>query len=117
VTAVNHGKRWTYDRHGCRCDPCRTARRAYDAKRPNRSGRGTDVDEIAVEKACRGDRSVRLNGVEMAAAFAYLNAHGCSLRQIAERLGVTARTVSRWRSGVTRLPYPQRPPTTRTDVA
>ena len=59
---------------------------------------GTDVDEIAVERACRGDRAVTLNRAEMIAAVAYLTAHGYSAREIGERLGVTSRTACRYRT-------------------
>ncbi len=58
-----------------------------------------DVDEVAVERACQGDRTVRLNAAELAAAFRYLTARGCSASQIAGRLGVSDRTVKRWRNG------------------
>lgn len=58
-----------------------------------------DIDEIAVERACKGDRSVPLTHAELAAAFHALNERGYSARVIAERLGVTDRTVQRWRSG------------------
>jgi hypothetical protein len=59
----------------------------------------SDVDEIAVERACRGDRTIPLTRAEMAAAFTWLDSHGYSAAQIAERLGVQQRTVERWRSG------------------
>ncbi len=58
-----------------------------------------DIDEVAVERACQGDRTVPLNGAELAAAFHYLTARGCSASQIAGRLGVSDRTVKRWRTG------------------
>lgn len=68
-----------------------------------------DVDEIAVERALYGDRRIVLNRVEMRAAFEHLNDRGYSLRGIAELLGVSPRTVSRWRRGA----FPQRRQTYR----
>lgn len=62
----------------------------------------TYVDEIAVERAARGDRSVSLSRLEMWEAFARLDAHGYSHRRIAAILGVSDRSVLRWRSGVNR---------------
>ncbi len=58
-----------------------------------------DVDEVAVERACQGDRTVRLNAAEHHAAFRYLTSRGLSVSQIAARLGVSDRTVKRWRTG------------------
>ena len=63
-----------------------------------------DVDEVAVERACRGDRTVTLNRAEVLEAFQWMDAHGYSSRQIAARLGVTRRTVERWRAGFSSLP-------------
>lgn len=60
-----------------------------------------DVDEVAVERACHGDRTIPLNRHELAAAFRHLDQHGQSIEQIAAILGVTARTVTRWRTGQT----------------
>lgn len=57
------------------------------------------VDEVAVERACRGDRTVPLNRAEMLAAWRWLEAHGRSSRDIAATLGVSARAVVRWRCG------------------
>ena len=54
------------------------------------------VDEIAVERACRGER-IPLNRAELTAAIERLNRRGLGSRAIAERLGVSARTVVRRR--------------------
>lgn len=64
-----------------------------------------DVDEVAVERACKGDRSVSLTGPEVAAAIAECERRGISLRDTEELLGITWRTVQRVRSGETSLPY------------
>lgn len=66
-------------------------------RRHNRLPR--DVDEIAVERATRGDLAVHLNRAEMHAAFRLMLARGYSNSRIACTLGVTKRTVERWRSG------------------
>lgn len=62
-------------------------------------GESEDIDEIAVERACRGEQSVRLSRAEMAVAHRILEARNLSAAEIAERLGVTPRTVTRWRTG------------------
>jgi transcriptional regulator with XRE-family HTH domain len=59
------------------------------------------IDEIAVELRMAGDRRVALNPKEAYAAFSGLEAKGLSAGEIAERLGVAARTVVRWRNGHT----------------
>lgn len=58
-----------------------------------------DVDEIAVERAVRGDKTVRLNRAEHLAAWQILERRGNSSRGIAAILGITPRTVVRWRTG------------------
>jgi predicted transcriptional regulator len=60
-----------------------------------------DVDEVAVERACKGDHTVTLNRAETAAAVALCERRGLSARQTAELLGITDRTVVRVRSGET----------------
>ena len=56
-----------------------------------------DIDEIAVERAMGGDR-VPLTGAERDEAVRRLTSKGYSVRQIAERLGTTTRTVMRRRA-------------------
>lgn len=58
-----------------------------------------DVDEVAVERACKGDRSITLNPAEIAEAFRILDQRGLSAREIADRLGVSQRTAQGWRDG------------------
>jgi DNA-directed RNA polymerase specialized sigma24 family protein len=53
-----------------------------------------DIDEVAVERAVHGDR-LTLNSAELTAAVVRLSDQGLSLRQIADRLGISPRTVSR----------------------
>jgi lambda repressor-like predicted transcriptional regulator len=53
-----------------------------------------DVDEVAVERAMHGDR-LTLNTAELTTAIRRLSVQGLSLRQIADRLGISPRTVSR----------------------
>lgn len=64
-----------------------------------------DVDEIAVERACKGDRSITLNRAEAAAAIAACARRGLSDNETAELLGITSRTVLRVRHGETALPF------------
>lgn len=55
------------------------------------------IDEIAVERAVHGDR-VRLTRAEVSEVVRRLTGMGYSVREIAERLGVSGRTVVRKRS-------------------
>ena len=61
------------------------------------SGCSTDIDEIAVERAMDGDH-VRLTVAERDEAVRRLTSKGYSVRQIAEYLGTTTRTVMRRRA-------------------
>jgi transcriptional regulator with XRE-family HTH domain len=63
------------------------------------------VDEIAVERRCNGDHTVTLNRAEVRAAFERLSRQPLSAQEVADRLGVTSRSVVRWRNGHTGLPY------------
>jgi excisionase family DNA binding protein len=58
-----------------------------------------DIDEVAVERACKGDRTVTLNRPDLPISFRLLDRSGLTANQIADRLGVTKRTVERWRNG------------------
>lgn len=59
----------------------------------------TDVDEVAVERAVLGDRTVHLTRAELFLAFTRLDAAGHSANSIGELLGVSERSVTRWRKG------------------
>lgn len=74
---------------------------------PDADSSGDDIDEVAVERATRGDRGVPLNRAEHRAAWQLLEHRGHSSRGIAAILGVSDRTVCRWRAG-TDSPYPRR---------
>lgn len=54
------------------------------------------LDLIAVERAVRGER-MHLTRAEISEAWRQLEHQGMSAAQISARLGVTARTVQRWR--------------------
>lgn len=58
-----------------------------------------DLDDIAVERAMTGDR-VALTGAERDEVVRRLTARGLPVRQIAERLHTTPRTVTRLRSSI-----------------
>jgi WhiB family redox-sensing transcriptional regulator len=70
-----------------------------DSVSPAAGRHGYDIDDIAVERAANGDRSIHLNRYELAAAFRVLQRRGHSALRIAETLGVAERTVIRWRVG------------------
>ena len=65
-----------------------------DADEPHR-----DVDEVAVWRAADGDRSLRLNRHELAAAWRLLERRRLTTLAIAKTLGVAEETVYRWRAG------------------
>lgn len=103
TAAVHVPTVWSY-RHGCRCPETVAAvhrkwRADYDrARNPQRrwsARRSRDIDDIAVERGCRGDR-VELTIHERAEAVRVLRRRGLSARQIGERLGVCERTVRRY---------------------
>jgi hypothetical protein len=97
-------------RRGCVCpvdwgSPFRrpSAQRTYVPGRViNRHGprRSTvlEPDEVAVDRALGGDRSLRLAVTERDAAIDRLDRYGLSAQQIAHRLGITMRTVQRRRA-------------------
>lgn len=62
------------------------------------------IDPEAVRRAASGDRTVTLTQAERAEAIRTLEKRRLSAREIAEILGVTDRTVQRWRGGVTKRP-------------
>jgi DNA-binding NarL/FixJ family response regulator len=105
TAAVHRPTRWTYQRYGCRCPETvevvrasqREARRTDRHRTPNvraRKRHSDYVDEIAVERACRGD-VVELTAEERTAAILRLDGLGLTARQIGDRLGVCSRTVRR----------------------
>jgi DNA-binding NarL/FixJ family response regulator len=63
----------------------------------HRRGLGLDVDPIAVERAIGGER-MPLTVPERLAATQRLTAAGMSANEIALRLGVASRTVTRYRA-------------------
>lgn len=71
--------------------PQREAAKQYEAPR-------TTVDDVAVYRAINGDRTVPLTRPERSEAVRILTGRGLSGEAIAERLGVTERTVVRWRA-------------------
>jgi DNA-directed RNA polymerase specialized sigma24 family protein len=102
-----HGRPTGYD-YGCRLPCCREAKYAYELDLRERKKDWNDVDEVAVERACKGDLTIRLTPAEMQAAFTELNSRGLSAMEIARRLGVTQRTIVRWRTGKIRRPLERR---------
>lgn len=105
--ARRHGTADARKRHRCTCpDAVEALRRRERSYRQRTYVRGRAIncgpgapgfDEIAVDRAVAGDRTVRLNALERWAAIDRLDARGMSARQVAEQLGVTTRTVTRRR--------------------
>jgi transcriptional regulator with XRE-family HTH domain len=58
------------------------------------------VDELAIEQALEGNTDIPLTAKEMKVAWRRLDAQNLEASEIAETLGVTARTVFRWRQGM-----------------
>lgn len=58
-----------------------------------------DIDPVAVDLACRGDRTVRLNADELARAVALCGQWGLSDHQTGLRLGLAAGTIAHIRAG------------------
>lgn len=100
----SHAMRWrgaTWSAH-CGCPSCVALRSAHAVKIRTALTARQDVDEIAVERAVIGDRPARLNKAERIAAAARLTRNGLTARQIATRLRVTPRTVTRYRKEIAR---------------
>ncbi len=85
----------------------RSLRYVAPADRTGPTG-GKDIDEVAVERAVHGDR-VALNTAERREAVRRLTVSGVSGPEIALRLGVCGRTVTRARAAVRRYGEPARP--------
>jgi WhiB family redox-sensing transcriptional regulator len=101
-TAKRHGDASAYKR-GCRCGDARDDMRLRywrKAHRPRRPQIGFDPQ--AVERALSGDRKVVLTVAEMREAVRQLLSYRLTSQQIADRLGVSQRTVSRHRSALRR---------------
>lgn len=113
---LSHGTDWVYRRYGCRCETCRTFQRERNRQRrreerakakelwaEGRKSRSPFIDEIAVERAKHGDRVV-LTVAERVVVAAQLTRAGLVGSEIARRLGVSRRTVQRYRTRLRREP-------------
>jgi DNA-binding NarL/FixJ family response regulator len=72
---------------------------AWNAARPPRRSRAATVDPVAVLRAVRGE-PIDLNIAERRAAIAELNRRGLTAAAIAERVSVSARSVTRHRAAI-----------------
>lgn len=63
------------------------------------------LDEVAIDRAMHGDKTVPLNRFEMAEAIHRLLDHDTSHREVARILGISERRVYRVVSGATHQPY------------
>jgi DNA-binding NarL/FixJ family response regulator len=104
-TATRHGSTYAYQKYGCRCDNIVDRMREMWRQTPSRTYRPTgrrhgwsnrtDVDPIAVALVADDGHRLRLTAGERKAAVAELTRRGWMTHQIADRLGVTRRTVHR----------------------
>lgn len=109
--AKRHNTRWAYARYRCRCPQAIRAngrqkrawltRKRAGVARPLPWPYGDDVDEIAVERACRGER-LPLNTAERREAVARLTRLRLSAGQIAARTGLGHRSVQRHQAALRR---------------
>lgn len=77
------------------CVGCATR---YGRPLPPRSARASTVDLEAVQIAVRGERQIKLNRPERRAAVTLLSDKGLNVPQIAQRVGLTTRSVQRMRA-------------------
>jgi hypothetical protein len=75
-----------------------------DTRRRHDIPADTYIDPIAVERACKGDLTVNLTRLEVAAAVAHLTGKGLNFLQTAKVLGLSDRTVYRIVHGHTAVP-------------
>jgi DNA-binding NarL/FixJ family response regulator len=104
-TATRHGSEYAYTRHGCRCPDVVDQMRAYWRGRPSRPYKPTgtkgsrdhrpDVDTLAVALVADDGHQLNLTAGERRAVVAALTDRGWPPRRIADRLGVSRRTVHR----------------------
>ncbi len=114
-TATKHGTERAHRYHHCRCPEvvammharwAERHRRKMDRRQPAvRRGpmRGwlkgsRSYDHVAVLRAVLGDKTIRLSGPEKLDVARRLGDRGWTARRIAEHVGVSRRTVERWRS-------------------
>ncbi len=97
-TATIHGTVRAYQRHGCRCDAITAHMRQlwarHDARR-HHPDQYSDIDELAVALVADDGHRMPLTTAERKAVVARLAERGWPVPQIADRLGVTPRTIHR----------------------
>lgn len=103
-TATRHGTSYAYQHYGCRCAGIvatmrrywRGTRKPYRRNGPFRAGsRRLDVDPVAVTLVVNDGHRMPLTAGERKAAVAILTQRGLMPGQIADRLGVSRRTIQR----------------------
>lgn len=91
-TSLVHGQRWSYTKHGCRCDECRAANTDYHR-------------ELRARKRA-GERVTRLINATMAREhIVTLHDEGYSYREIARRSGLAFNTILKIRDGQVRADF------------
>lgn len=103
-TARIHDTLWAYSKYGCRCPAAREAnrldreRRRVRSQHIHRKGPASGyVDQVAVQR-CLNEQFGRGERHELHTAIGRLEAEQLTTRVIASRLGITERTVTRYRA-------------------
>jgi hypothetical protein len=86
---MEHGKRWTYTKHGCRCDECRTANTTYQRELRQRKRDGERT-------------SARMDAGQAQAHITELRAAGWSYRAIGAEAKLTDITIRKIHNGQVR---------------
>ena len=104
-----HGTTYAYKYFGCRCPEVMDRVRVWyrNRQQPGRAlhapkDRSPLVDPVAVERACYGE-DIPLTIRERAIAVQQLTARRMPIKEIARRLGLSSRSVCRYRAGFHRF--------------
>ena len=104
--AIRHCSARAYTAWGCECPEAYAALQAKYRRRVKQGGlsrslprpRHRDIDEVAVERAMKGE-PVPLTVPERGVVVDRLTRKGLSCKEIAKRLGIAERSVTRYRTG------------------
>ena len=89
MTEIAHGARWTYTKHGCRCDECKAANTDYQRELRGRKRSGERT-------------SARMDASQAQAKIIELRDAGWSYRAIGAEAGLTDITIRKIHQGQVR---------------